>query len=296
MQLAIKTGKILSICLVIIMGCFTSCLKDKNGLTNLSGQSSNAFIEIPDGGLGNFASSALNLSGTTPDTLLFYVNLAYKETFPKDITVSLDFDATALTAYNSGSATQYTKFPDSIFSFAQKQVVITAGQRVAAVRLIVFPAKIDPTKNYMLPITVKDAQGTLISGNFGTKYYHLIGNPVAGSYTVVGTRLNYSGPVGSNTPSVTNLTGTKIASPVDAKNIAVDYANLGGSSWQYIITYDGTNISAAPNQTMSDGITAGSFKLYFITYDAVLKQIHVKSEYTNTAGSSRLVEETLTHQ
>ena len=293
MQSMINSGKLLTIGMIVMMG-FTSCLKDKNSPTNLSGTSSPAFIEIPGGGLGNFSGSALNVSGTA-DTLVFYVNLAYKETFTKDITVNLDYDAAALAAYNTGYINQYAKFPDSIFSFTQKQVVIKAGQRVAPVNLIVFPGKIDPTKNYMLPISVKDAQGTLISGNFGTIYYHLIGNPIAGSYNYVGTRMNYTTAVGSALASTNNLSGTKTASPVDAKNIAIDYANLGGSSWQYVITYDGTNISVAPNQTMSDGISSGSFKVYFITYDKALKQIHVKTEYTNTAGAARLVEETFTH-
>lgn len=78
--------------------------------------------------------------------------------------------------------------------------------------------------------------------------------------------------------------------------MTVDYANLGGSGWQYVITYDGTNISFDGNATLLAGISAGSFVKKSISYDATTKVIHVVSEYTNTAGNGRVVDETWTKQ
>ena len=123
------------------------------------------------------------------------------------------------------------------------------------------------------------------------------GNPLAGSYSVVGTRTNYIGPVsGGVVGSVTNLSGSKAAVAIDPANMSINYANLGGNGWQYIITYDGSVISFKPNQTIIDQAAAGSFIAKSITYDAATKVIHVISEYTNGAGNGRLVDETWTKQ
>ena len=47
--------------LLLPMLMLQSCLKDKNSLTDFSEQSTQPILEIPEGGLGNFASSAMNL-------------------------------------------------------------------------------------------------------------------------------------------------------------------------------------------------------------------------------------------
>jgi hypothetical protein len=136
-----------------------------------------------DAGLAYFGKATLNFSGD-PDTVSFYVNMASVNALDKDVTVTLGVDAAALAAYNAdpNNSVKYDQFPDSVYSFAEKQVTIKAGERVALVSLQFFPSKIDPSKNYMLPISITDASGVDISGNFGTIYYHVIGNVLAGSY------------------------------------------------------------------------------------------------------------------
>ena len=49
---------------------------------------------------------------------------------------------------------------------------IAAGKRLDTLHVIFYPSKIDVTKNYMLPVSIKDAQGETISGNFGAIYFH----------------------------------------------------------------------------------------------------------------------------
>src|SRR5947209_3636664 len=83
-----------------------SCLKDKNGITNYTDAETlkpSAVVEIPEGGMGNFAASALNLSSPGPDTIIFHVNLASTTLFNKDLTVTIGYDANALTGYNASS-------------------------------------------------------------------------------------------------------------------------------------------------------------------------------------------------
>jgi hypothetical protein len=164
----------------------TSCVKNRNSLnTDFSGLQPLVELRTPPGnraGLLNFAAATLNFAGD-PDTTLFYVNLASVEPLNKDLTVNVDIDPAAITAYNAVPGNvQFEQFPDSTYSFTEKQLTITAGQHVAPVHVVFFPSKIDPTHSYMLPLSIKDAQGINISANFGTIYLHVIGNPLAGTY------------------------------------------------------------------------------------------------------------------
>src|SRR2546423_14198725 len=94
-----------------------SCLKDKNTMSDFSGQTTEPIVEIHEGGFGNFAASALNLAQPGPDTVIFHVNLASKDFFNKDLIVNVGFDQNALNNYNATGGIQYEKFPDSIYSF-----------------------------------------------------------------------------------------------------------------------------------------------------------------------------------
>jgi hypothetical protein len=164
-----------------------SCVKDRNSLaTDFSGIQPIMELRTPSknvAGLTNFTASTLAFSGD-PDTISFYVNLASVNALNKDVTITMQADNAAMNSVNSGlaPASQYSFFPDSTFSWTQKTAVVKAGQHVALVSVVFYPGKIDPTQNYMLPISIKDAQGVNISSNFGTIYYHVIGNPLAGAY------------------------------------------------------------------------------------------------------------------
>ena len=94
------------------------------------------------------------------------------------------------TAYNAISGVQFDAQPDSTFSLPVTTMTIKAGFRIAQFMVIYYPAKIDPTKSYMLPITLTDASGITISGNLATIYFHIIGNLLAGSYSQEWIRYN----------------------------------------------------------------------------------------------------------
>ncbi|MFL5788244.1 MAG: DUF1735 domain-containing protein [Flavisolibacter sp.] len=215
--ISIKTIYLTALLLPVLF--LQSCLKDKNQAADFSGQSTQPMVEIPEGGFGNFGNSALNLSSPGPDTVLFHVNLASTDFLNKDVTVKIGYDATALANYNASSAIQYEKFPDSIFSLPTTQVTIKAGSRAVEIPIIMYADKIDPTKNYMLPISITDAQGTSISGNFGTIYYHLIGNPLAGTYNWDFTR--YNDPQGTILSSLSFTGHQTVLTPVTPTQVEV---------------------------------------------------------------------------
>ncbi|HUP10626.1 MAG TPA: DUF1735 domain-containing protein [Niastella sp.] len=217
-NIIIKTLKLTGFILPVLF--LASCLKDKNEMADLSGSTTPSIVEIHEGGLGNFANSAIILTSMEPDSLVFHVNLASEQTFDHDVTVTLDYDEAALNAYNASSDLKYEKFPDSIFSFPTKQITIPAGQRAVEVPFVVLADKVDLKKSYMFPISVTDAGGNVKSGNFGTIYYHLIGNPLAGPYTWDFTR--YNNADGSGTPNALSFSGeSAILAPLTPTQLEV---------------------------------------------------------------------------
>ncbi len=245
----------------------SSCLKDKDydvfkvGL-NPASISDKPIIEIVNGGLGNFSKHVLSVDlGKTQDTSSYSVSFINGGlTAPEDINVSFAYDAVAFTKYNAASTNiQFEKLPDSTFSFPKTSVTIKKGQKISElVNFIVFPAKVDPSKIYLYPVTITTTSSTngLISGNNATFYFHIIGNALAGKYNVIGTRYNYvgsvsyAGPTGSNANipagfiSTNNLTGVKTASALDGQSITMSFSNLGfGSGFEYGYIFLGANPS-----------------------------------------------------
>ena len=204
--------------LLLPMFLLQSCLKDKNALTDFSEQSTQPIVEIPEGGMGNFGADALNLT-SDPDTVIFHVNLASTDFLNQDVKVTIGYDAAALASYNALGGLQYQKFPDSIYKLPTTQVTIKAGTRAVAIPLIMYPSKIDPTQNYMLPISITDASGVSKSGNFGTIYFHLIGNPLAGTYNWDFTR--YNDPQATQLSSLSFTGHTTTLAPVTPTQLEV---------------------------------------------------------------------------
>jgi Domain of unknown function len=120
-------------------------------------------------------------------------------------------------------------------------------------------------------------------------------NALSAWYVSSGVRTNYTGPKANNVVAgTTALSGEKEAVELNATQVTVDYANLAANAWKYILTYNGTTLSVAVNATMLSGIKPGSFKVVSATYDKATGTIHVITDYTNTTGDDREVDETFT--
>jgi len=282
---------------IVVMAALSSCIKSREGRTDFS--SLQPIMMIREGGLAKFSSQALVFPGTDEaDTVYFRVNYAAKDVAPSDVTVKLGYDESALNAYN-GSLTPadspYAKFPDSIYSFTSTEVTIKAGQSFSdPIPLIVYPSKINPTKNYMFPITITDANGINISGNFGTVYYHLIGNPIAGAYNQEWIRYNATDT--SGTPAYDQDLSPGIFSPVNATTVSIpsgtgvnyllSFTNNGGVLSDFTVkfpsdehdpgspAYNSITITGGPTIQVADPI-AGIYRFYFT--------------YNNSSGSPRVI-------
>jgi hypothetical protein len=309
--------KIFSILPVIALIFFTGCLKDKpnvdfSGLgvmSEITTASTSATVNAPAAGLDFFTGANLSFSDpVAPATVWFTVNIASPNVPSKDIPITVAVDPQALNTYISNpNNVQYSIFPDSTFSFATKTGTVRSGHRLDSFFVTFYPAKIDPTKSFMLPISITSAPGTTISGNFGTIYFHKVGNPLAGTYNVTGTRYNYSGvigytggPIPAGYISTAASPSPKVAVPLDPKTITLDYANLGGNGYQYQIAWDPANpntVAVTPNSTLGGAVS--NFLVTTHTYNPATKTIHITSTYNNGAngsGSDRVIDETFVHQ
>lgn len=159
--------------LALIILYLSSCLKDKPAVDFSTVSTIIEILPVNGGGLENFGEAKLNLDPIKSiDSAAIVLNIASPSPLNTDLTISMEVNDNLRSTYNSANPDQYDAFPDSTFSFPVTPGKIASGHRLDTLQVYFYPSKIDTTKNYMLPISIKDAQGKTISGNFGAIYFH----------------------------------------------------------------------------------------------------------------------------
>ena len=221
----------------------TSCLKD---LEDHYGAFSSVppvveLSENPNAGT-KLVERALAITGEPAD-LLVRVNIAAVHALDKDVTVTLDTVKANLTAFNTANGTTWEFIPDSLWNFVSKTVTIPKGTREVDMVIKVNTQKFNPSKKYVLPIEIKDAQGLIISGNYGKQFIGVMAkNKYHGSYLAQGVidfPPLYAG--GAGVDRVINR--TKAFSTVSGNIVNGDYADLGGSGYKYNLTVTTTTLT-----------------------------------------------------
>ena len=250
-----------------------ACLKDKPNtdftvtqhtyIAEITTSSVNSTPNAPSGGLAFFAGSTLNFAGLSGlDTVSFTVNVASDFPPTKDVGITLAVDPAALATYNaSGPPTPFEAFPDSTFTFAAKTGTIKAGTRLDTFYVVFNVDKIDPTHSYMIPITITAATGgAIISGNLQTIFFHVIGNPIAGTYTWDFTRWNNSDSTGPNSGHSVNPTSFIANTPTEVEvasgyfdqiRYEIDFTNTNGVLSDFQVSFNADDVK----QTNADGVT-----------------------------------------
>jgi hypothetical protein len=301
------------------------CLKDKpnvdfsqiSPVAEISTASTDPTPNATASGLAFFSAATLTWpAGTVSDTVYFTVNIASDYPLNKATNITVAVDTTLVAAYNNDSVNnskhiQYTVMPDSLYQFPVKTGTIQAGQRLDTFYVIFNAASFDPAYSYMIPIKITDASGLTISGNLGSIYLHILGNPLAGNYTCTGTRYNYGGTISWSGPSdgiipgytgTVNTSGTKFASPVSPTEISIGYANLAGNGYHYLITTaaDYSSITSVDFDFLS---AVSNTSVFVVSYtppsSGVKASFHLMSHYNNAAdgsGVDRIVDETFVQQ
>jgi hypothetical protein len=288
----------------------SGCLKDHSNVDfNSSGfiaEISHASItanNAPSAGLDYFNAATLPVfSSNDPDTVTFDVNIASQYPPTKDINVTVAIDDAKRVAYNAtGPTTLFDAQPDSTFSFPTTTAVIKAGSRLATFTVIYYPDKIDPTKSYLLPITLTDASGITISGNLSTIYLHLIGNLLAGSYNQEWIRYNTATQTG--TPAYDQDVSPGIFIPVSPTEIQVQ----SGTGIYYFLSFTNNNPPGGSDLSLLSDfvltVSADDFSKNGITLNAgpVIDSINAPLHYfkfnfgyLNGSGSPRNITDIFT--
>ncbi len=245
MKKALSLRNIVATLLIASTVFFTSCVKNRNdGAVDFSQLAPT--VLIPEGGLSHFSAQAIVFPGADPiDSTLFRINYAGTTVAPADVSVSFAINDAARVQYNIDHPTgQYDKMPDSVYKFTATSAVVKAGQSYSApIYLTIYPNKLNVSKSYMLPITITSASGVTISANFGTVFWHIIGNPLAGDYQDYGQRFNYLGVVAWPGPPA----GLALATAPGVPSVNPPAGPTGITTYNFVNTFlpvDGQTVSA----------------------------------------------------
>jgi len=139
----------------------SSCLKDPRAqdFSNVGAE-----IELPLAATyyNKLVPAALPITATA-QTITLVVNVAAPKPLGSALPVTLIIDQAALDAYNTANSTSYTLLPAADYSIASLKVTIPAGQHTVNVPISVNTSLIDPSAQYVLPLTLSDASGQKIS-------------------------------------------------------------------------------------------------------------------------------------
>jgi hypothetical protein len=161
--------------LPLLIWSLSSCLKDSPAVDFTTVGTIIEILPVNGGGLESFSTAELNLSSSEETVSADIVlNIASPSPLKKNLTITLSVNDALRVQYNSKNEDQYEAMPDSVFSFPITSTTIPAGQRLDTLKVYFYPSKLDITKNYMLPVSITDAQGETISGNFGSIYFHTL--------------------------------------------------------------------------------------------------------------------------
>jgi hypothetical protein len=189
-------------------------------------------------GMQYFSGGALLLSPLDAvDTANYNINIAGAAAPDKDVTVTIGIKKSAILDNYSSDSINYELMPDSIYSLVSTTATIKAGSRVAHMQIKFYPTKVDFTRSYMLPVVITNASGVNISSNFGIVYFHIIGNPIAGSY--LWDFYRYNNQDGSGAPYSSWANESTVFVPVTPTSIKVPTGYYVQPN--YLITFSNTN-------------------------------------------------------
>lgn len=278
--------------LVVFLLVIASCKKKDDNVIDTT-----PVAQISGSGLTNFKNALL----VGKDTLIypFYVDVSSASTIQENFDIVIGVKDTSRTTYNTTSTLQYDAMPADWYSIDTTTKTLLAGNSYVQFDIKFFMKKFDSTKTVMLPVGILSAGDNNISSSYSTIYYHYIGMELSGSYDVSGTRKNYTGSVADeNLDETVNLDeiGTKKVIPQTPLVCVAGYANNESLNWFYIITYDPvTNLilKVEPNDIMKSQLSPNSFVVNTKDYDPVTRAIHLVTQFVNTAGNARVVDEYL---
>ncbi|MBP6430347.1 MAG: DUF1735 domain-containing protein [Ferruginibacter sp.] len=329
-----------------LMFALPSCLKENDATftdfsqagTNLSLMTTNPNIagQFLPTGLNNLAYGNFD-PGSGDSTDLELVAMYNGEFANKsDIPVTFSVNDAKRTQYNLDTAsvngvvvgnnkkkTQFTAMTTSMYKILATSAVIKTGERYVRSIVRIYHAPViaaGSDKSFMLPVSVNtSASGLTVAANISTLYVNVIGNPISGTYSVVGGRYNCNSVTGDQNwapqpgwayPQAlvipANFVLAAIPSPKQLLTLSGDetttyVANLGaGTDRDYTFKIDPATTGVInANVTLTPSFEGGlsNVRWFQKTYDATNKRFILLWTYNNLAGgvgNDRIIYEVLT--
>ncbi|HEY9046810.1 MAG TPA: DUF1735 domain-containing protein [Ohtaekwangia sp.] len=188
-------------------------------------------------GLNYFNSQALTFPITDDaDTTSFAVTLQGPNTLGSDISVTAVVKMDAKGDNYANDSIEYLPMPDDAYDFLVSTSTIKAGDRTGEFQIIFHPNKLDPTLSYILPVTATNASDLPLSSNYGIVYFHVIGNPIAGTFSWDYIRYNDQTKTGASSGFTEESTTFAPVSPTSIKVPTGYYVQPN-----YLITFKNTD-------------------------------------------------------
>lgn len=278
---------------LLFIGFLGSCVKKADTFVDFSHLQD--VVTLRKGGLSNFkaANQRIDVTSPDPDSVTLTIDLASINASSQAITVRIGVDNPKIAEYNAANSTAFTPFSSNQFTIVDSVITIPAGEHYATTTVILHQDQFDPTVSYLLPISILDASGKVLSSNQNTIYYNLIGNPIAGVYTQEWIRYN----------SVTQTGSPAYDQTFDGVFGAIDPLTIGvasGTGVTYIVSFTNTggvlsdfNVKFDPADVTAAGITITSGPVIVLA-DPVARTYTFNFTYLNGSGSPRNITDKFT--
>ena len=241
-----------------------SCLKDKDYDDGLYGAVRNTeggkYVSLITGGVQNFAKSSILISTLSADVktveIIVSLDLGVKSTTAQ--TVKIGIDNSKIATYNTANNKNFQPVTSDMVKIKATELTIPVGENYAKTTIEVFQNKFDPSKSYLIPISILEAPGATMSVNLNTRYFNVIGNPFAGAYKHDWTRFNNQ--TGTGAPTSTSYKGKdRTALPVTETVFSIPSGYFIEPNYNVTANSNGTFsvvFNAADVKTMLDnGVT-----------------------------------------
>lgn len=249
---------------VIASMILTSCLKDKGfengeyGAIN-SNVEGGKWVSIEQSGMANVskASVLVNPQASTVLKVPIAVDLDWVNKTTEPVTVTLAIDNSLIAGYNSATGKNFVAATPDMVKLTQTTLTIPAGERTASTTLEVTQNKFDPSKSYLFPVVITSATGGFnTTSNFNVKWFNVIGNPLAGSYSHTYRRYQQADTSGAPNGGGSFSNQTVIINPVNETTVF------------FPEPYTQTFINATGGFLLSFKITNGVFSNFSVALDA----------------------------
>jgi len=246
---------------IVLLVSLNSCVKDRNASATDFSHLQNHVVLMNSGSASISASNVAFNSDTTTLTIMANLTSVNPPTSPVKVTIGVD--AAQIAAYNAAHNTEFVVLPDSAYTLATTILTVPAGQQYATTTISFYKSKVDPSLSYMLPISIKDASGNALSSNENTRYFNIIGNPIAGNYMENWRRWNAADTTG---PITYNFTDPNIFSAESPLQVGVTSVENGA---QFHISFSNNNGVLSDFNIALDPSSYGQFGATSITQEPV---------------------------